>query len=219
MSQRFEADRAKQLLEEVVEPKLDGVDEKIDDIEEKLDNLVFGLARLDEELEDIQEAIAVFHDVVFYPVAEDMGTTKIIDDGSSPALTDEVSKTNANEVAGEADPSWSEDINFEHRGIITVVSIFYELRWQMKLTGAGTAYVKWQISGDGGATWVDITDNITETDTNYVNKIRIGVGKHIPIITAGSDQLQLRVCAWTDATSVEIKVRCDCNIRLTYVKE
>lgn len=157
-------------------------------------------------------------DVVIYPVAEDQGTTEISDDGSSPALTAQVSKAHANEGAGEADPNWSEDIDFEQFGTNTVISIFYELHFQMKITGAGTGNAKFQISGDGGSTWVDVTDDVTETGTSYADKTRIGVGRHITTITAGSNQLQLRLVTWGNATSVETKVRSDSYMRISIKK-
>ncbi len=157
-------------------------------------------------------------DVVIYLVAEDQGTTEISDDGSSPAFTAQVSKAHATEGAGEADPNWFEDIDFEGFGTITVVSIFYELHWQMKITGAGTGNAKLQISGDGGSNWVDVTDDITETGTSYVDKTRIGVGRHITTITKGSNQLQLRLVTWSNATSVETKIRSDSYIWLACKK-
>lgn len=167
---------------------------------------------------DLLKRVPDVDDRVIYPVAEDQGTTEISDDGSSPALTAEVSKTNATEGAAEADPSWSEDIDFEEFGTITVISIYYELHWQQKRTGGTTCSAKFQISGDGGATWVDVTDNEAETSTSYVDKTKIGVGRHITTITKGSNQLQLRLCAWTDGTSVQTKVRSDSYIRVSYKK-
>jgi len=177
----------------------------------QLANATFGLDALKHTQHEVD-------DVAVYFVAEDQGTTEISDDGTSPALTAEVSKTNANEAAGMADPSWSEDINFEQDGTITVISIFYELHWQQKRTGGTTCSAKWQISRDGGSNWVDLTDNMAETGTTYADKSRIGVGVHIPTIVAGANQLEFRLCAWTDGTSVETKVRSDSYVRITYRK-
>ena len=156
-------------------------------------------------------------DVIIYIVANDMGTNEITDTGASPALTAESSKANANEAAGEADPNWTEDFDFEHSGTITLKAIFFELRWQQKRTGGTTCSAKWQISGNGGVAWVDITDNVVELGAAYVNKTRIGVGRHITLVT-GANQLQLRLCAWTDGASVETKVRSDSYMRITYRK-
>ncbi|GAG90679.1 unnamed protein product, partial [marine sediment metagenome] len=92
-------------------------------------------------------------DVVIYPVAEDLGTAELDDDGSSPALLGAVSDIHITEGAAVADPAWTEDINFEQLGTITILSIYFELHWQQRLTvgiGAATeSLAKWQISGDG----------------------------------------------------------------------
>lgn len=149
-----------------------------------------------------------------------MGVAEITDDGTSPALTPEVSSAAATEAAGMAAPSWVEDINFEQTiGTLTIISIYYELHWQMKVTGAVTGYAKWQISRDGGANWVDVTDNVAEAGVAYVNKTRIGVGVHIPTVVAGVNQLRLRVAAWQSAAgSVETRIRSDSYLRVTYRK-
>jgi len=182
--------------------------------------------RVTDSLEALADAIgaisagaghAVGH-VVIYIVAEDMATTEGDDDGSNPALTTEVSKTCASEAAAESDPSWSEDIDFEQTGTITVISIFHELHWQMKITGSGTGYAKWQISGDGGTTWIDLCVNVEETGTTYADKKRVHVGTPITSITSGTNKLQFRLCAWTTATSVQTKVRCNSYTRITYRK-
>lgn len=169
-------------------------------------------------LDKLMAQVSNFPEIVIYPVAEDIGTTEVDDDGTSPALTAEVSETNANEAAGETTPNWSEDIDFETYGVITVIAIHYNLRWQQKRTAGTTSSAKWQISGDGGTTWVDVTDNVTEVGAVYADKTRIGVGRHITTIKPGSNQLQLRLCAWTDGTSVETKVRSDSYIRLAIKK-
>ena len=168
--------------------------------------------------EDILDTQREVIDAVVYIVAEDMSTTEGSDDGSSPALTSEVSQANANEAAGVAAPAWTEDIDLEQEGTITTISIFYDLNWQMKRTGGTTAYAKWQISGNGGSSWTDITDSVTETSTSYVDKQRIFSGRHLTSITAGANKLHVRLCAWTDGTTVETKVRSDSYVRLTYRK-
>ncbi len=164
-------------------------------------------------------------DVIIYPVAEDIGTTEISDDGSSPALLGAVSDVHVTEGAAEADPAWLEYIDFEQLGTITIISIYYELHWQQQFTvgvGAGTeSYAKWQISRDGGANWVDVTDNVVENNAAYQDKTRAGVGVHIPTIVAGANQLGLRLCTWVDAdgtSSVETKVCSDSLMRITYRK-
>ena len=157
-------------------------------------------------------------DVVLYIGAEDMGTTEGTDDGTAPALLSEVSKTCASESAAQSDPAWSEDWSLEQFGTTTILSIYYDLEWQMKRTGGSTSYAKWQISGDGGTTWVDVTDNVAETSASYADKTRLLAGLHVSSIAAGANKLQLRLCAWTDGTSVETKIRTNSYIRLVYRK-
>ena len=158
------------------------------------------------------------HDVVIYLAAEDRATTELDSDGSSPNYLPESSQSNANEAAGEANPAWIENFDFEQNGTITVISIYAELHWAQKQTGGGTSYVKIQISGDGGCTWVDMTDNVAETTSSYVDKTRIGVGRWITSITAGTNKLQLRACQWGGTTSSEFKLREDSYLRITYRK-
>ncbi len=164
-------------------------------------------------------------DVIIYPVAEDMATTEIDDDGTSPALTGAVSDVHITEAAAMADPAWLEYIDFEQLGTITIISIYYELHWQQRFTvgggGGSESYAKWQISRDGGANWVDVTDNVVENNAAYQDLTRSGVGVHIPTIVAGANQLGLRLCQWVDVdgtSSVETKVRSDSYIRITYRK-
>lgn len=158
------------------------------------------------------------HDVIIYPAAEDRTTTELDGDGSSPNYLAESSQSNVDEAAGVAAPAWTEDIDFEQDGTITTISIFAELRWAQKQTGGGTSSAKMQISGDGGSTWVDLTDNVTETGTAYVDKTRIGAGRWITAITAGANKLQLRLCQWGGTTSSHVKLREDSYLRITYRK-
>ena len=199
---------------------------KVFDENTTLYNDWFEGGRLDLILDDIEDKTHEVADVIIYPVAEDMATTEITDDGTSPALTGAVSDTHITEGAAEADPAWLEYIDFEQQGTaITVISIYYELHWEQQLTvgiGAATeSLAKWQISDDGGTSWVDVTDNVSENNAAYQEQTRAGVGVHITTIDAGANQLGLRLCTWVDAdgnSSVETKVRSDSYIRITYRK-
>ena len=179
-----------------------------------------------DEIDSLEETGHEVGDVVIYPVAEDISTAEITDDGTTPALTAQVSQSNISEAAAMAAPAWTEDINFEQAGTIAVISIYFELYWQQRFTvgaGAGTTTsAKWQISGNGGSTWVDVTDNVAENNAAYQDKTRLGVSLPITAITAGANQLQLRLCAWTDdaggVSTVETKVRSNSYVRLTYRK-
>jgi hypothetical protein len=165
-------------------------------------------------------------DIVIYLAAEDISTTEITDDGSSPALLSQVSQSTKTEGEGEATPAWTEDYNIDQNGTLNLISIFYNLEWQQKFTvgaGAGTTTsVKWQISGDGGGSWVDVTDSVTENSATYIDKQRMGAGLHITSITGGANQLQMRLCSWTDdaggVSTVESKVYSNSYVRLTLRK-
>jgi len=154
------------------------------------------------------------NDIVIYPVAEHAAATEISDDGISPAY---YADTESGTATAEGTPNvhWSEDIDFGQAGTINVISIFADLRWEHK-TSAGTAYSKVQMSEDGGANWVDMTDSIAETDAAYQDKVRIGVGRFVSTITAGVNQLQFRLVSWEagGATS-SAKIRSDSYIRIT----
>ena len=104
-------------------------------------------------------------EVIIYPAAEDRATTELDGDGTSPNYLAELSQSNADEAAGMASPAWTEDFDFEQVGTITIISIYADLHWAQKQTGGGTSSAKMQISGDGGSTWIDLTDNVTETGT------------------------------------------------------
>ena len=180
-------------------------------------------ARATDSLEGIRDAVAAIssgsgravNDTIIYLVAEDMGVTELTDNGSNPAFTGAVSETHATEGTAEASPAWTENYDLEQAMTTNIVSVFYDLEAQVKITGAGTAYSKWQMSGDGGATWVDVTDNFSTTSTDYEDFVRIGVGIPFSTIVAGADQLQARLCCWTSATSVQSKIRSNSYVRIT----
>lgn len=155
---------------------------------------------------------------VIYLLSEDMAATQGTDDGTNPPLTSEVSKANADESAAEADPSWSEDFNLEQNGTITIVSMLLLVEWQMKRTGGTTAYSKWQVSGDGGSTWTDVTGNLSTLSDSYVDQMVMEVGSKISTIDSGANKLQYRLCAWTDGTTVETKVRASSYAVIEYRK-
>ena len=158
-------------------------------------------------------------DVVIYPVAEHAATTVIADDGTSPAFYADTEDSGAGGyVEGTPFVHWLEDIDFEQNGTINVISIFAELRWEHKTSG-GTAYSKVQMSRDGGANWVDMTDSIAETNVAYQDKTRIGVGRFVTTIVAGANQLEFRLVSWVVAPNVSsAKMRSDSYIRITHRK-
>lgn len=174
--------------------------------------------RLDLLIDAIKAKQLEVQEVIIYPAAEDRATTELDGDGTSPNYLAESSQSNADEAAGMASPAWAEDFDFEQAGTITLISIYAELHWAQKQTGGGTSSVKMQISGDGGSTWQDISNNVTETGTSYADKIRIGVGRWITTITAGANQLQLRLVQWGGVTSSQVRLRENSYLRILYRK-
>jgi hypothetical protein len=168
-------------------------------------------------------------EVTIFPVAEDVGTDEIADDGTTPPYGPAVVPGTSNSEA-TPDVVWERYIDFEQTGIITVISIYLELYWQSQLTvgGGGDATLcstKMQISRDGGANWVDITDNFDHGNAAMTPRVRIGVGRWLPTIVAGANQLGLRLVSWTNDTvggpgtsSCEAQIRSDSLINIAYRK-
>lgn len=186
-------------------------------------------ANIPADIDTLQNSTPKVQEVIIYPVAEDLDTTELTDDGTSPAfMPAAAASTNSN---SEAAPGvvLSEDINFEQAGTTTIISIYAEFRWQSKYTvGGGDATQsrsKVQISRDAGATWVDLTDNFNNASTVYVNRTRQGVGRWIPTVVAGANQLMVRLVHWTNDTvggagrsTSEAQLRSDSYLRITYRK-
>lgn len=181
-----------------------------------------------ERLEDLRGSASdpKVTDVIIYPVAEDLGTTEITTDGTSPAYMPAAAHSTAANAEGTPGVAWTEDINFEQEGTITLISIYAEFEWQTRfLIGAGggtTSSSKIQISRDAGASWVDLTDNYDNTSATFTTRIRAGVGLWVTTIVAGVNQLGFRLVHWTNdgggvATS-EAQIRSNSYIRISYRK-
>ena len=161
-------------------------------------------------------------EVVIYPAAEDLGTTVLTDEGSSPPYT----ATSASTTSSTYTTTWSESVNFEPSGTSTIVAIYAEFEWQTRFVdnsgSAASSVSKIQISGNGGSSWVDMTDEFTNTATSYTNRVRIGVGQWISTVAAGSNQLQIRLVHKTntgssaDASNAQIRV--NSYLRISYRK-
>ena len=165
-------------------------------------------------------------EVIIYPVAEDAGVTELAEDGSDPPWYPAAAHSTAANAEGAPGVAWSEDIDFEQAGTINIISIYAEFEWQTRFlvgAGAGTqSSSKIQISRDGGANWVDLTDNFNNAAAVMTNRFRAGVGLWIPTIVAGANQLQFRLVHWTDdggaVSTSEAQIRSNSYVRVTYRK-
>jgi len=165
-------------------------------------------------------------EVIIYPVAEDAGTDELAQDGSDPPWYPAAAHSTATNAEGAPGVAWVEDIDFEQEGTITIISIYAEFEWQTRFlvgAGAGTqSSSKIQISRDGGANWVDLTDNFNNAAAVMTNRIRAGVGVWIPTIVAGANQLQFRLVHWTDdggaVSTSEAQIRSNSFARIIYRK-
>lgn len=169
------------------------------------------------------------HQFFWYPVAQTAGLDEIADDGGLPPYYPLiVPSTNSN---SEASPgvAWMETLNFEQEGIIEVLDIWLYAEWQSKVTvGGGDAtntISKMQISRDGGANWVDMTDNYTHAGVGMVMREREGIGLWVTSIVAGANQLALRLAHWTDdsvggagRSSSEARIRSCTMLTISYLK-
>jgi hypothetical protein len=101
----------------------------------------------------------------------------------------------------------------------TIKSIFANLVWACKITGSGTALTKWQLSGGSHASpdgWVDITDEITESNTGYDDLARSGVLHKIAGLTTATPFTVRCLVKKGTATSAEAKVKSNTYFRVTY---
>ena len=179
-----------------------------------------------EDLRDLTESASEVHEIVIYPVAEDVATTELANDGTAPIYLPVAAASTAVVGEGAAVAAWTEDIDFEQAGTITIISIYAEFEWQTRfLIGAGNgvnSQSKIQISGNGGGAWVDLTDNYVNAAATMTNRIRAGVGAWITTVTAGANQLQFRLMHWVDSgtavSTSEAQIRSNSYVRITYRK-
>lgn len=172
------------------------------------------------------EAVPNLQSLELLLLSEDAGTAELADDGSSPPYYPAVAHmTNA---IAEANPgvAWQKLFDLEQDGTITVLSMYLELEWQTLFTvggGAGTQSTsKVQVTGDGGTTWVDVTDNFTNAVAVMTPRIRAGVGLWLPAISAGPDQFGVRLVHWTDdaggVSTSSAQMRSNSRALITYRK-
>tara|TARA_Y100000034_G_C6903927_1_gene418892 strand:+ start:1135 stop:3333 length:2199 start_codon:yes stop_codon:yes gene_type:complete len=182
-----------------------------------------------ERLEDIRDelnAAAEVQEIVLYPAAIHQATTELTSDGETKIYAFDTLQTTASAISeGTAEAAWSELIDFEQEGTITVIGIYAEFEWQSRFidnAGAGTNSVsKIQMTNDG-ASWVDITDNYSHATTSMTDRIRAGIGRWVTTITAGANQLGFRLVHWSDDAGgtdrSEAQIATNSYVRITYRK-
>jgi len=152
-------------------------------------------------------AAAGWENVVCYP----WGGTAVLSADPFLSYTDEVS-----ENAGVyAEVAW---FDFDMPAG-TIKSIFAHLVWAQKVTGSGNGLVKWQIaSGPHAApgTWVDITDEVSESSTSYVDKGRSGIAHRITGLTLTTPFTIHCLVKKGTATSAQAKVKSNTYLRVTH---
>jgi len=98
-----------------------------------------------------------------------------------------------------------------------IESIFVNLIWAQKITGAGSGKVKWQIASGTNAApgaYADITDEVSETLDVYQDKGRSGVIHNITNCPTQTPFTIRCVVKNVDATTAEAKVKSNSYIRV-----
>jgi len=149
----------------------------------------------------------LYEDIKVYPWAG----TAVLDDDPAYSYTAEVSEVGTDYVeVGYFD--FDEDE-------ADIKGVFVNLVWAQKITGAGSGKVKWQAASGSHASpgeYVDITDEVSETLTDYNDHARSGV---IHKITDFSSQMPITIRCMVknvDATSAEAKIKSNSYIRAAY---
>ena len=152
-------------------------------------------------------AVPLYNDVVVYPFA------------GSDLLTADPLFTYTPEVSN-ASTDWAEVAYFDFDEVSAdIKSIFVNLVWAMKVTGTGSGKVKWQIASGTHAnpgTYVDITDEVSTSFTDYVEVGRSGTIHKISGVPTTTPFTIRCISANINATSVEAKVKSNTYIRVAY---
>ena len=161
-------------------------------------------------------------ELIIYLTADSAGTAEITDDGTSPPY---FPSTAHSTTSTSATAALTKQITVESEGTITVLSMYIEAEWQTAVANAAsTTTSKIQISGNGGSSWADVTDDFAHQGTDIAataaDRIRAGSGKWLSTISTGANQLRLRLVHQTNNAShaSTAQLRSSSYIRLTYLK-
>lgn len=101
----------------------------------------------------------------------------------------------------------------------TIKSIFANLVWGMKITGAGNGYAKWQVASGSHAspgTYYDFSDEHTETASIYSDHSRSGIIHKITNFPTTTPFVVRLVIKKGTATSVQAKIKSNTYFRVTF---
>lgn len=176
----------------------------------------------DEDILLLLTGMPFCQEVVIYPVGLTALTRELADDGSNPDYWPVAAHSTAANAEGAPGVAWIENVGFESVKSPFIISIYAEFHWQTRFLvggGAGTqSSSKIQISGDGGVTWVDLTDNFNNGATVMTIRNRAGVGRWLGATLPWN--LSFRLVHWTnDAGGIstsEAQIRSDSYVRISY---
>ena len=161
-------------------------------------------------------------ELIIYLTSDEAGTTEITDDGTSPPY---YPASPHSTTATSATAALTKQITVEAESTVTVLSMYVEAEWQTAIANASsTTTSKIQISGNGGSSWVDVTDDFAHQTTSISaatsDRIRAGSGKWVSTISTGANQLRVRLVHQTSNAShaSTAQLRSSSYIRLTYLK-
>ena len=161
-------------------------------------------------------------ELIIYLTVDEAAAAELTDDGTSPPYYPASAHST---TATSATAALTKQITVEGEATVTVSSIYVEAEWQTAIANAASISTsKVQISGNGGSSWVDVTDDFTNqgTDINATTseRIRAGSGKWLSTISTGANQLRVRLVHQTNNAShaSTAQLRSSSYIRLTYLK-
>lgn len=145
---------------------------------------------------DMLPAVSTLNDnfIAFFMAASVRGTNVLTTSVEELSLPD-VTSNNYQTI-------FTYSIGFEDVGIISVFSLFFDLRWSVNGNGA----TRWQISGDGGITFTTITEILFNVGVLTAQR-RQGSGLWITSFNTGNDKFQVRLQAKANAGTVNTTIR------------
>ena len=122
-------------------------------------------------------------ELIIYLTVDEAAAAELTDDGTSPPYYPASAHST---TATSATAALTNQLTVESEATVTVSYIYIAAEWQTAIANAAsTSTSKVQISGDGGSSWVDVTDDFTNqgTDINATTseRKRAGLGNGYPL--------------------------------------